>query len=131
MPGARDALVLKVSAPQFARVRDELRVCAAQGVAAATLPALLKQLPAAARLFWEEFELCSRHTEWREAELFVEKSCRQPGGQTSMRPRSPAKRWKPSCARTSRARKSTTRSNGSKPKAWPIEGRRLEFALMS
>jgi hypothetical protein len=72
----RATLILEVSAPQFQRVHEELRLCAEHGVAAATLPALLKKTPAAALVFWEEFQLCSRYTEWEQAQLFVERSCR-------------------------------------------------------
>ena len=72
----RATLVLEISAPNFRRVEKELRSCAADGVAAATLPALLKNLPAAAPRFWEEFQVCTRYTEWVSADLTVEKSCR-------------------------------------------------------
>lgn len=71
----RATLFLEISAPHFQRVQDELKHCAESGVAAATLDALLKNLPAAAPAFWAEFEVCSRYTEWLDADLFVERSC--------------------------------------------------------
>lgn len=71
----RATLFLEISAPHFQRVQHELRQCAEHGVAAATLDALLKNLPAAAPAFWAEFQVCSRYTEWLNADLFVEKSC--------------------------------------------------------
>jgi transposase InsO family protein len=72
----RATLVLEIEAPNFRRVRDELRQCAKDGVAAATLPALLKKQPAAEPLFWEEFQHCSRYTEWISAELSIQTFCR-------------------------------------------------------
>ena len=71
-----EKVVLEIRAPHFARVKDEIRRCAERGVAAATLPALLKNLPAAEPAFWEEFQLCSRYTEWAHAHLSVQKRCR-------------------------------------------------------
>jgi hypothetical protein len=71
----RASLFLEISAPHFPRVQDELKHCAEHGVAAATLDALLKNLPAAAPAFWAEFQVCSRYTEWLNADLFVETSC--------------------------------------------------------
>jgi hypothetical protein len=71
----RATLFLEISAPHFQRVHDELKQCAASGVAAATLDALLKNLPAAAPEFWAEFEVCSRYTEWLDADLVVETAC--------------------------------------------------------
>jgi hypothetical protein len=73
----RATLVLEISAPNFLRVRDELRQCAAHGVAAATLPALLKKLPEAAPAFWEEFQVCSRYVEWAHADLSIETACQK------------------------------------------------------
>jgi len=70
-------LFLEVSAPNFPRVQHELRQCAAYGVKAATLPALLKKLPGADSRFWEEFLVCTRYTEWSDADLSIETSCRQ------------------------------------------------------
>lgn len=75
----RATLVLEIEAPNFQRVRDELQACAAHGVAAATLPALIEDQPGAAPVFWEEFELCSRYTEWISAELSIQTACRSPG----------------------------------------------------
>lgn len=72
----RATLVLEVSAPQFQRVRHELRNCAEQGVAAATLPALIEKRPDAEPAFWDEFRLCTRYTEWISAELSIQTSCR-------------------------------------------------------
>lgn len=72
----RATLFLEVSAPNFQRVQAELRQCAEHGVAAATLPALLKNLPGAAPAFWEEFYVCTRYTEWVSADLSIESSCR-------------------------------------------------------
>jgi hypothetical protein len=71
----RATLFLEISAPHFQRVQDELKQCAEHGVAAASLDALLKNLPAASAAFWAEFHVCSRYTEWLDADLFVEKSC--------------------------------------------------------
>ena len=71
----RATLFLEISAPHFQRVQNELKHCADHGVAAATLPALLKNLPGAAPAFWEEFQVCTRYTEWLNADLFVETSC--------------------------------------------------------
>jgi hypothetical protein len=71
----RATLFLEISAPHFQRVQDELRLCAEHGVAAAKLDALLKNLPAAAPAFWDEFQVCSRYTEWLDADLFVETAC--------------------------------------------------------
>ncbi len=73
----RATLFLEVSAPNFPRVQHELRQCAAYGVKAATLPALLKKLPGADSRFWEEFLVCTRYTEWSDADLSIETSCRQ------------------------------------------------------
>jgi hypothetical protein len=73
----RATLFLEVSAPHLARVQHELRQCAAYGVKAATLPALLKKLPGAEPRFWEEFLVCTRYTEWSDADLSIETSCRQ------------------------------------------------------
>jgi len=72
----RATLFLEISAPNFRRVQDELRECAALGVKAATLPALLKNLPAAQAEFWVEFRMCSRYTEWADANLSVKTACR-------------------------------------------------------
>jgi hypothetical protein len=72
----RATLFLEISAPNFQRVQDELRHCAEHGVAAATLPALLKNLAGAAPAFWEEFQVCTRYTEWVSADLSVETFCR-------------------------------------------------------
>jgi hypothetical protein len=72
----RATLVLEIEAPHFQRVQHELKTCAEQGVASATLPALLKNLPAAQPAFWEEFRVCTRYTEWLNAALSVESSCR-------------------------------------------------------
>ena len=73
----RATLFLEVSAPHFPRVQHELRQCAAYGVKAATLPALVKKLPGAEPRFWEEFLVCTRYTEWSDADLSIETSCRQ------------------------------------------------------
>jgi hypothetical protein len=73
----RATLFLEISAPNFARVQHELRQCAAFGVRAATLPGLLKKLPGAEPRFWEEFLVCTRYTEWSDADLTIETSCRQ------------------------------------------------------
>lgn len=72
----RTTLFLEISAPNFSRVQHELRQCAAYGVRIATLPALLKKLPGAEPRFWEEFIVCTRYTEWSDADLSVETSCR-------------------------------------------------------
>jgi hypothetical protein len=73
----RATLFLEISAPNLPRVQGELRQCAAYGVKAATLPALLKKLPGAEPRFWEEFIVCTRYTEWSDADLSIETSCRQ------------------------------------------------------
>jgi len=73
----RATLFLEISAPNFPRVQGELRQCAAYGVKAATLPALVKKLPGAEPRFWEEFIVCTRYTEWSDADLSIETSCRQ------------------------------------------------------
>ena len=73
----RATLFLEVSAPSFPRVQHELRQCAAYGVKAATLPALVKKLPGADSRFWEEFLVCTRYIEWSDADLSIETSCRQ------------------------------------------------------
>lgn len=72
----RATLVLEIEAPYFQRVQHELKSCAEQGVASATLPALLKNLPAAQPAFWEEFRVCTRYTEWLNAALSVQTICR-------------------------------------------------------
>lgn len=72
----RAHLYLEISAPQFKRVEEELRFCAERGVEAATLSALIKNHNAAASRFWQEFQQCSRYVEWINAELAVERSCR-------------------------------------------------------
>lgn len=72
----RAHLYLEISAPQFKRVAEELRFCAERGVQAATLPGLIKNHNAAASRFWQEFQQCSRYVEWDDAELGVERSCR-------------------------------------------------------
>ena len=73
---SRATLVLEIEAPDFQRVRHELKTCADHGVATATLPALIKKEPAAAPAFWEEFRVCTRYTEWISAELSIQTSCR-------------------------------------------------------
>jgi len=72
----RVTLVLEIEAPNFQRVQDELKACAEHGVAAATLPALIDQRPGAAPVFWEEFGVCTRYTEWISAELSIQTFCR-------------------------------------------------------
>lgn len=72
----RATLVLDIEAPNFQRVQHELKACAENGVAAATLPALLRKEPAAAPAFWDEFRLCTRYTEWISAELSIQTFCR-------------------------------------------------------
>jgi hypothetical protein len=57
-------------------VKSELKHCAEHGVATASLDALLKNLPAAAPALWAEFRVCARYTEWLDADLVVETSCR-------------------------------------------------------
>jgi hypothetical protein len=71
----RASLFLEINAPHFQRVRYELKHCADHSVAAASLPALLKNLSGAQPAFWAEFKLCTRYTEWLEADLLVETSC--------------------------------------------------------
>lgn len=72
----RATLVLDIEAPNFQRVQHELRACAEHGVATVTLPALLKKEPEAAPVFWEEFRVCTRYTEWISAELSIQTFCR-------------------------------------------------------
>ena len=69
-------LVLTISAPNFPRVQGELRQCAEQGVATATLRALVRNAPGSAAAFWTEFQVCTRYIEWDSADLSVEGSCR-------------------------------------------------------
>lgn len=66
----------------FSSLQEELKACAAHGVAAATLPALIDERPGAAPVFWEEFEVCTRYTEWIRAELSLRTFCRP----SSLRP---------------------------------------------
>jgi hypothetical protein len=72
----RATLFLEISAPNLWRVQEELKDCAEHSVAAATLPALLKNLPVAEHEFWAEFKVCTRYTEWVNANLSIERSCR-------------------------------------------------------
>jgi len=72
----RATLVLEIEAPNFKRVQAELKDCAVHGVAIATLPGLVRNLPGATAAFWQEFALCTRYTEWAKADLSVEMACR-------------------------------------------------------
>jgi len=72
----RTHLYLEITAPEFHRVRGDLRFCAERGVQAATLSGLIDNRNGATSRFWQEFQQCSRYVEWIDAELAVERSCR-------------------------------------------------------
>jgi hypothetical protein len=72
----RAHLYLEISAPQFKRVQGDLQFCAERGVQAARLNELVDNRNGAASRFWQEFQQCSRYVEWDDAELAVERSCR-------------------------------------------------------
>ena len=72
----RSHLYLEISAPQFKRVQGDLQFCAERGVEAARLNELVDNRNGAASRFWQEFQQCSRYVEWYDAELAVQRSCR-------------------------------------------------------
>ena len=70
----RSHVYLEITAPQFKRVQGDLQLCAERGVQAATLS--VDNRNGAASRFWQEFQQCSRYVEWYDAELAVQRSCR-------------------------------------------------------
>lgn len=72
----RSHVYLEISAPQFKRVQGDLQFCAERGVQAARLDELVDNRNGAASRFWQEFQQCSRYVEWHDAELAVQRSCR-------------------------------------------------------
>src|SRR5262249_33442840 len=69
------ALFLDIDATDFQQVQSELSSCAQEGVAAATLAALLTDLPGAAPAFWTAFGSCASNINYFDASLSVETAC--------------------------------------------------------